>query len=134
MSFESELQQAIFTRLSTYTGMPTVYDDVPQSAASWPYIVLGEDTHVPWDTDDSTGAESTITIHIWSRQRGKKETKDIQGLIYTALNRYEMSVDGHHLVTLEFDYSDVLLDPDGLSRHGVSRYRTLVEAEESTTA
>ena len=134
MSFETALQAAIFTRLSGYAGMPDVYDDAPQDSAAFPYVVLGEDTHVPWDTDDSTGAESTITLHIWSRQRGKKETKDIQGLIYTALNRYEISVDDHHLVTMEFDYSDVLLDPDGLTRHGVARYRTLVEAEESTTA
>jgi hypothetical protein len=133
MSFESALQAAIHTRLSTYPGMPSVKDDV-EVTLPHPYIVIGEDTHIPWDTDDSTGAESTITLHIWSRQRGKKETKDIQGLIYTALNRYEMSVDGHHLVTMEFDYSDVIMDPDGLTRHGISRYRTLVESEEDTTA
>src|SRR5690606_34355650 len=108
--------------------MPDVYDDVPQSASSFPYVVIGEDTHIPWDTDDSVGSESTITLHVWSRYRGKKEAKDIQGLIYQALNRYELAVDGFHLVTLEFDYSDVLLDADGHTRHGVCRYRALVEA------
>ena len=135
MSFESELQRSIFTRLSNYSGMPTVYDDVPTDinglpAVTYPYVVVGEDTHVPWDTDDSTGSESTITVHIWSRQRGKKETKHIQGLIYEALNRYEMTVTGYHLVTMEWDYSDSVRDPDGLTYHGTSRFRTLVEAVE----
>lgn len=128
MSFEAALQTAIYTRLSSYPSMPTVYDDVPQSSSTFPYVVIGEDTHSPWDTDDSTGAESTVTIHVWSRQRGKKEAKDIQALIYAALHRYELDVAGFYLVTLEFDYSDVVLDADGLTRHGVSRYRTLAEA------
>lgn len=127
MSFETALQTAVHNRLSGYPGMPDVHDDVDPDAA-FPYVVIGEDTHIPWDTDDSVGAESTVTLHVWSRYRGKKEAKDIQGLIYEALNRHELSVDGYHLVTLEFEYSDVILDADGLTRHGVSRFRSLVEA------
>ena len=133
MSFATALQTAIHSRLSNYPGMPAVKDDV-SATLPFPYVVVGEDTHIPWDTDDSTGAESTITLHIWSRQRGKKETQDIQGLIYTALNRYEMAVSGYHLVTMEFEYSEVTLDPDGQTRHGISRFRTLIEAEDSSTA
>jgi hypothetical protein len=117
--------------------MPAVYDDVQQDAkgnvlAAFPYIVLGEDTHAPWDTDDSIGSESTITIHVWSRQRGKKETKQIQGLIYEALHRHELEVLGFATMTVEFDYSDVILDADGQTRHGVSRYRVFIEEEAST--
>src|SRR5690606_12670206 len=120
------LQTAVHNRLSGYAGMPDVYDDVPQSSSSFPYVVIGEDTHIPWATDDSVGAETTVTLHVWSRYKGKKEAKDIQALIYQALNRYELSVDGYELVTLEFEYSDVILDADGLTRHGVSRFRSLV--------
>lgn len=127
MSFESALQQALFQRLAAYPGMPTVYDSVPEDNAAFPYVVIGEDTHAPWDTDDSVGAESTITFHVWSRYRGTKEVKEIQGLIYAALNRHELSVSGFDLVTLEFEYSDVVLDADGYTRHGVCRYRSLVE-------
>jgi hypothetical protein len=126
MSFEAAIQQASFDRLSSYPGMPTVYDDVPTGAA-FPYVVIGEDTHIPFDTDDSLGSESTVTFHVWSRYRGKKEAKEILGLIYEALTRQALSVVGHDLITIEFDYSDVLLDPDGITRHGVSRFRWLVE-------
>jgi len=130
MNFEEALQQAVFDRLSGYPGMPTVYDDVPKGAA-FPYVAIGEDTHIPWDTDDSVGSESTVTLHVWSRYRGKKEAKQIQGLIYDALNRHELVVAGFVVVTLEFVYSDVLLDPDALTRHGVQRFRALVERPDS---
>lgn len=127
MKFEEALQEAVYERLSNYPAMPPVYDDVPTNAPKH-YVVLGEDTHVPYDTDDSVGSESTITIHQWSKAyRGKKEVKATQGLIYEALNRHELVVEGYHTVTLEFEYSDAVLDPDGLTRHGVIRFRALLE-------
>lgn len=127
MSFEVELHRAIYTRLSGYPGMPDVYDAVPEESAKFPYVVVGEDTHIPFDTDDSSGAESTVTLHVWSQYRGSKEAKDIQGLIYQALHRYELPVNGYQLVTIDFEYSDVVLDADGKTRHGICRYRSLVE-------
>lgn len=125
MSFAAEIQQAVFDRLASDSSL-TVYDHVPEDAA-FPYVVIGEDTHVPFDTDDSLGAESTVTIHVWSRYRGKKEAKEIQGIIYDALTRQELTIDGYDLITIEFEYSDVLLDPDGITRHGVQRFRFLTE-------
>lgn len=130
MNFEEALHQAVFERLSDELSTP-VYDDVPRNAA-FPYVVVGEDTHVPFDTDDSLGSESTITIHVWSRYRGKKEAKQLQGLIYDALTRQELTVEDHDLVTIEFEYSDVVLDPDGQTRHGVQRFRAVVERSASS--
>ena len=124
MSFAAEIQQAVFDALGA-EGL-RVYDHVPSDAA-FPYVVIGEDTHIPFDTDDSLGAESTVTIHVWSRYRGKKEAKELQASIYSALTRAELSIDSYDLITIEFEYSDVLLDPDGITRHGVSRFRFLTE-------
>lgn len=131
MSFEAALQKAVFDALTAYPGMPDVYDDVPVGA-TFPYIAIGEDTHIPFDTDDSLGAESTVTIHVWSRYRGKKEAKDAQALVYAALTRQSLPVEGHDLITLEFEYSEVLLDPDGITRHGVQRFRSLCEQSASS--
>jgi|SRR5690606_2996377 len=131
MSFEAALQQAVYDQLSGYPGMPTVYDDVPGDAA-FPYVVIGDDTHIPFDTDDSLGSESTLTLHVWSRYRGKKECKDIMALIYAALTRQPLALDGHDLITIEFEYSEVVLDPDGQTRHGVQRFRALVEQVTAT--
>lgn len=106
--------------------MPPIYDDVPQDAA-FPYVTLGDDTHLAFDTDDSLGAESTIVVHVWSRYRGRKEVKEIQSLIYERLVRQFIPVQDHDLITIEFEYSDVIMDPDGMTRHGVQRFRVLTE-------
>ncbi len=127
-TFPSELQRAIYDRLAAYPGMPTVYDDVSRGdTVPFPYVVIGEDTHVPWDAYDHCGAESTLTIHVWSRERGMKEAKDIQALVYQALHRYQLPLETFDLITLEFDYAETFKDPDGITRHGVSRFRSIVD-------
>lgn len=131
MSFEKALHQAVYDQLSAHPDMPTVYDDVPVDAP-FPYVVIGEDTHIPFDTDDSLGSESTLTLHVWSRYRGKKEAKEIQALIYDALTRQPLALDAHELITIEFEYSEVVLDPDGITRHGVQRFRALIEQATAT--
>lgn len=126
---ELEIQKAVYARLiSTYDLNVPVYDHVPQDAA-FPYIVIGDSTAIQWDTDDSLGTESTITIHVWSRFRGREEVKEIQGQIYDALHRHELDIDGCHTVTCEWEHADSFVDPDGITRHGVSRFRILAERE-----
>lgn len=120
----TEIQRAIFSALSAL--QVSVYDDVPQGA-SFPYVVIGEDDSIPFDTDDSTGFDTELTIHIWSRYSGMKEVKDIMSGIYSILNRLELSVSGAHVVDCIFQYQDVLLDPDGITRHGIIRFRLTTE-------
>lgn len=132
MSFQSPLQIAVYQRLSGFTGLPTVYDHVPQQAdsgsnAPFPYIVIGDDTHLPFDTDDSSGAESTITVHTWSRSEGRIETKQIQDGIYEALHRHDLDVSGYNIVTMDFESSESFMDPDNETRHGVSSFRILLD-------
>lgn len=134
MSFETELQKAVHARLTGFSGMPDVYDHVPQVAdsgsnAPFPYLTIGDDLHIPFDTDDSVGSESTITIHSWSRSEGRAEVKSIQALIREALQRFELDVDGFALVTVEFDSSESFMDPDAETRHGVSRFRVLLDQQ-----
>ena len=127
------LQQAVFAALSgdaalqTLIGNPArVYDHVPQDSP-FPYVVVGEATTRPFDTKTEDGMEQTLTIHSWSRYRGFSETKQIMGAIVDALDQQALSVTGHELVLLRFEFSDSFLDEDGLTRHGVQRIRALTE-------
>lgn len=122
------IQVAIKSRLNAYAGTSgyTIYDHVPQDA-SFPYVVIGEGTATQWDTDDSTGSDATVTIHTWSRYRGRKEVKEMQRQIYNALHRYDLPVTGLNTVTVEWEHSETLLDPDGLTRHGILRFRIITE-------
>lgn len=122
------LQSAVFARLNGDTTLVTtlgakVYDAVPQSAA-FPYVVIGDDTESPRDTMGTTGRDTTITIHSWSRYVGKKQVKDIANRVDELLDRWTPTVAGWNAVQMLNDFGpETFLDPDGITRHGVSRYR-----------
>lgn len=121
---QEEIQTAIYEAVAAI-GYPT-YDDVPQVTA-YPYIVVGDDRSIPFDTDDSVGSETTCTIHVWSQYRGRKEVKEIMRSVYHTLNRANLTITGGHLVECHAEFEESFLDPDGLTRHGVIRFRLIVE-------
>jgi hypothetical protein len=102
-----------------------VYDDVPQDT-DYPYIVVGEETTINAGTMTVDGLEHTLTIHVWSRYRGLKETKQIMERIYTLLHNSNLTVTGASLVNLRQEFSSTFVDADGLTRHGVIRFRAMV--------
>lgn len=133
MSFETVAQQAVFTALSGQISA-TVYDDVPilpsgQPVANFPYVVIGNDTLLAWDTDDQLGAEITLTLHIWSRASGMKEAKGIAGEIFDLLHRASPTIADYHVVDCLREFSEFMIDPDGETRHGVVRYRLTIQRD-----
>lgn len=136
MSYGNAIQKAIYDTLTAYSPLMAVvtgvYDNVPQaidsgSVTAFPYVTIGEDVIVEWDTDDSLGANATITVHTWSRTAGRKECKTIQGHIFDALSRQELTVTGYTLVTIEYEGEESFLDFDGETRHGVSTFRIYLD-------
>ncbi len=123
MSADLEIQKAIFARLSSMS-VP-VYDDVPDNAPP-PYVVIGDDTLLEFDSDGISGFEATTTIHTWSTYRGRKEVKELQGEIYTLLHRAELAVVGYTFVSCDSEFSESILDADGVTRHGIQRFRILI--------
>lgn len=111
---------------------PAIYDHVPHlvdSDENFPYVVVGDDTSVDFDTDDSQGTEATITLHVWSRFRGRSETKTIQKAIYGALHKQSIAIGDLHTVDVYWEYAETILDQDGITRHGVMRFRVTVEED-----
>lgn len=129
--FAAEIQQVIFTTLNDGLSYP-VYDDVPflpegMARENFPYVVIGDDTLIPFDNDTNVGVDATLTIHVWSKYRGRKEAKDIQGEIYTLLNRASLTITGFKVVDILFEFSETFVEQDGITRHGVQRFRITVQ-------
>ena len=126
------LQQAIFARLTTLApltallGGPRIYDDVPQPVA-YPYITFGQSILRDASTSTDPGDEHLITLHVWSRGRGRAETLGIIDLLRSALHNQPLTLAGHHLVNLRADYADARRDPDGETLHGTLRLRAVTE-------
>jgi hypothetical protein len=126
MGVQWNLQQAVYNTIKTPLAAltPTVptFDDVPQDQAA-PYVRVGEMTEVPWDADDFVGRETTITVHSWSTYRGMKEIKDIMDTIKATLHNQQLTVTGETFVLGFMEFSQAILESDGLTRHGVQRFR-----------
>ena len=126
------LQQTLFTTLNgdsqlTNTLGASVFDDVPDTqAVSFPYVQIGEDTATDYSTKDVTGTETVINLHVWSRYRGSKETKQVMDRVHTLLHDSNLTVTGHNLINMRFEFGDVIRDPDGITRHGVMRFRAIM--------
>jgi hypothetical protein len=125
--FELDLQKAIYGALNNVISVP-VYDHVPQDA-KYPYVVIGEDNFNDWSTDDKDGFTATVNLHVWDRpkgtsgKRGKAVTKVIQGEIYDILQRSNFPIGDYGNTGMSFEYSDVFMDTDGITYHGVQRFR-----------
>jgi hypothetical protein len=135
-TFALPLQTAIYNRLTTVGLSANVYDDAPDLPAgmpldSFPYVTIGEDTFVPWDTDDQLGTNATIYLHVWSRYAGKRECKLIMQEIDDALNRQsaELSASGYRFIDCLLEYANVIDGTDGETRHGIIRYRVTIQKE-----
>ena len=135
-TFALPLQTAIYSLLTTAGLSATVFDDVPDLPAgmptsSFPYIVIGEDSFVPWDTDDRRGVRASLYLHIWSRYNGKLEVKTIMQEIDDALNRQasSLSAAGYSFIDCTLEYANVIDHSDGETRHGVLRYRVTMQKD-----
>ena len=103
-----------------------VFDHVPQDA-TFPYEVVGEANGVDHDTDDTNGWDAEVVIHVFSRFRGNEEVERIQRETDDALNRAEPAIVDARIVTLHRVSVNDVLDDDGLTRHGIHRFRAIIE-------
>ncbi len=135
-NFETVVQKAIYSKLTSDSALMAdivgVYDEVQQpnssgNESSFPYVVIGEDTHTTADTDTELMNNVSITVHTWSRFSGRSETKKIQGLIYDALHRANLLESGYKFINIAQVTSESFLDSDGHTRHGVQTFNLMIE-------
>ena len=127
-----DLQQSVYNFLindATITnllGGQSVYDDVPQRAG-FPYITFGRSTVRDWSTGTEPGNEHVLSLHIWSKAAGKKETYEIIDAICTRLQDNSLQLSDHHLVNFRCEFSEARRTVDGEKFHGIVRYRAVTE-------
>ena len=110
--------------LTTKLGGNNIYDFVPENTA-FPYVKIGDQTMVDDGTKTKNGTDFTIMIHTFSRYRGSKEIKEIMSLVYDVLHESSLSVSGA-MNNMRFEFSDIIKENDGLTTHGVQRFRVFV--------
>nr|WP_260440079.1 DUF3168 domain-containing protein [Cohnella lubricantis] len=106
-----------------------VFDAVPNDQA-FPYVTIGDVTSVPNRTFDRFGEECTITLHIWSRYAGFKESAEILDHLNRILADTVFPVPGWEVEGCYYDFSETIRDPDGVTRHVPVRYRVKLQKGE----
>ena len=128
-----ELQKAIFAALSQDAPLaalldgPRVFDRVP-ATTPFPYVTFGRTSLFDWSTGTESGVEQLFTLHVWSKAGGKSETLAILARIGELLDDQPLTLDGHALVSLRLEFSEVRYDEDLAVHHGLARFRALIEA------
>ena len=110
--------------LTTKLGGNNIYDFVPENTA-FPYVKIGDQTMVDDGTKTKKGTDFTLIIHTFSRYRGSKEIKEIMSLVYDVLHESSLSVSGA-MNNMRFEFSDIIKENDGLTTHGMQRFRVFV--------
>ncbi len=126
------LQQAIFARLAAdgavtaALGGTRIYDDVPVRS-EFPYVTFGQSVERDWSADDAPGHEHMVTLHAWSRGKGRKEADVILAAVQDALHDMPLTLSGHRLVNLRHEFSEARRAADGDTFHGIARFRAVTE-------
>lgn len=129
------LQKAIHQTLTTSPavlaalGGPHVWDHVPRGA-SHPYVTFGISTERDWDTGSEPGAEHIVTLRIWSKAAGRREAEAVAEAVRNELHDQALALDGHRLVNLRHEITDVRRDAGEELYLGVLRLRAVTEPEE----
>ena len=110
--------------LTTKLGGNNIYDFVPENTA-FPYVKIGDQTMVDDGTKTKKGTDFTLIIHTFSRYRGSKEIKEIMSLVYDVLHESSLSVSGA-MNNMRFEFADIIKENDGLTTHGMQRFRVFV--------
>jgi len=129
-----DVQSGVYTLLTTTSaltallaaGAGSILDHVPAGTA-FPYVVLGETHCRPMDSHAFSGNEVTLTLHTYSRGVGMQETRSIMAAMYDALHNADFAVPNQVLVLCQSIESTTALEDDGLTRHGVQRFRLVTE-------
>lgn len=116
------VQRAVVAKLSSTLSV-SVYDFVPPDAGD-KYVSMGSHTVVDASAKDVAGQEMTMEVHQWdSTHRGRMGVLNLQSAIYGALNNASLTLEGFGLTYIWYEFSTSFLDEDGLTMHGVMRFR-----------
>jgi hypothetical protein len=125
MTAQLPLYAAIYAALAAAPDIGAgIYDAAPQDAA-YPHIEIGGGQAYDWSAVLMRGEETVVEIHAWSRYRGYAEARTILGKIKDRLHEVALSLTGAVFVDMRFQDMDVFTDADGVTRHGIIRFRAL---------
>lgn len=141
MDASFELIGAMMTQLKAATSVTAlvgqrIYDRVPELQdgtpnVAYPYISVGPTSSIPADFDCIDGEDVTIQFDIWSSGPGEAfssvECRKICSAVKRALHDAELVLSENALVTLQWELTRTMRDPNPAICHGAVQFTATVE-------
>lgn len=118
-------KKAVFAVLNgdgTLTALATIHDNA-KLGESLPYVDLADISERDWSTKSYTGSEYFPIIHVWARTSDL--VSQISERIRALLHRQELTVVGENFVDFMHEDTDIFIDADETTMHGVVSFRAL---------
>lgn len=112
--------------VSTLLGGVKIYDVVPQHVAH-PFVTFAQTVSRDFGSGTEDGEEHVVTLNIWSRTEGKRQTQEIIGAIRNVLHGQTLTLEDHYLVNLRHEFSDTKRDAENEHFIGIVRFRAVTE-------
>lgn len=123
------VQAAVYERLTGDAELMALVTggvhDGPPEHRTWPWVDIGEAIETPLNAHDRLGAETVISLHIWTKHRGHSPGLTIAARIMQLLVRQPLTVAEHRHISTRYEFGQTLRDPEppGDIRHVIQRYR-----------
>lgn len=110
-------------------GVNGIVDNgIQTTALTFPYMVYATNFSKPFDTKDTNGAETILTISIYSKTGDKEEVGAIMNRVHVLLHNADLTVSNNsHVLCRWDDLAEILVDDSDQGRinQGVIRFRVL---------
>jgi len=126
MSLFNSYVKAVWVKLNATTGLVGLVYEILENDQAFPKIWIEDGGADDWSNKDDNGLEANITLHIGSRYEGTKEIRSLMDKCHAALHNQDLTLESGQSVLCQFDRHDMVIDSDGVTRHGVMRFRLLI--------
>lgn len=103
-----------------------VYQDVPDKP-KFPYVTVGFGTKTDNSNQCMNAVQAFPLVHIWSRAPQSREAKMMEAAAWVALHNVELPLTENRCFSIIFQRSDLVPDPDGVTRHIAMTFNARVE-------
>lgn len=128
------LQAAVLARLRADTGLAAsdlsgrIHDAAPRDAA-FPHLVIEEAVARDRSGLDAPLAEHRIALRLHSRGGGRHRAAVLAGLVEAALETGDLALDGHRLILLRREATELRLARDRVTAEATLRFVALTEPD-----
>ena len=126
MSLFNDYFKAVYVALDAITGLTGIISESLSNADPFPKIWLEDGGADDWSNKDDNGLEAFVNLHVGSQKEGTKEIRGLMDKCHSALHNVDLVLANGQSVLCQFLRHDVVIDSDGITRHGIMRFKLLV--------